>query len=418
MRLLVVAIAILFGVIMGARSPLMASIFYSWVTLFRPQDFVYSIGMLQYVVPLSFFLLFFTCFFFNKGGFKLNIGSYSLMCILFVCLMSAVFSVHGDIAFNKLLELLKIIAPAVLISFTIRSKRDFKLIMWTFLLSIGSWAIQGAIYGLASGRAQSTMSIGGQMSDRNDFAVGILMTLPISYYWGKYKKKSALRFVFYLTSLLISIAVIITNSRAAILGLIALILIALLVCSKHKLRNFFFILFFGFFLLNIIPNYTFERISTIRWGVEQSEGSASERIVLMQSGLRGALDNPFLGVGPGVWSVCAKDYIPVEYNHSRAYEPHSIWIKIPAELGFMGLAVYLSVVGVLFYNLIKIYRISAVSNDLFYYYSSVMLMMSLFAYCFSGTFFNQIYYEYFFLLIAVSGAYIDIFYNETAHETE
>lgn len=411
MRFFVVLLICAFGILKGIQSPIVSGMFYSWVTLFRPQNFIYSNSVIPFLVPVSVFVLFFSIIFFGKRTnlqLKWNVGALFLVAIFLVCIFSGIFSSNKEAVIPKLTEISKILIPTVLLSLSVSTEKHFKMLIWTFAFSIGVWAIQGSVHGLLTGRAQASMSIGGQMSDRNDFAVGILMTMPLWYYLSMNIKDIFIRAVCYVLTFLVAASVLVTNSRAAILGLLVLFSYAFLWRSPRKVRNFFICILLACIGINFIPAYTVDRLSTINWGLEQTDGSASQRLILMEAGIECAQDNPFWGVGPGAWPSVAGQYIPVEHSESKAYEPHSVWIKLAAELGFVGLGLYLLMFIVLFRKLRHIQSKSDLINDHVWLNYSIMLQMALLAFCLPGSFFNQVYYEYLFLMVAVSGGFIRI----------
>jgi len=277
----------------------------------------------------------------------------------------------------------------------------------TYAFSIGLWAIQAAVHGLAGGRAVENMGIGGQMSERNNFALGVVMTWPMWYYFGLLSEKKLFKWGFFCGSFLVGLCVIISNSRGGMLGLAIVLFLNFMRKSTKRWRNFFLLVFLGPALIPFIPDYAIQRLQTIEVGAEQTEGSAQSRMILMKAGLRGAMDHPLFGVGTGCWGLHYHNY--VDKMGDGAYEPHSIWIKIAAELGFIGLGTYLFMLCHVIMKLRKIQKIGLRENNMKIYHYTGMLQLALIGYCIHGTFSNQIFFEYMFLIIAASGAFIRLY---------
>ncbi|NJL58970.1 MAG: hypothetical protein HC887_04270 [Desulfobacteraceae bacterium] len=194
MRAKLMILIILMGALWGLRAPIGAICLYIWITLFRPQNFSYL--PLPNIVPIAFGVLVLSILSGraqNTIKFRWNLGSFHLISILCVTFISAVVSTTSGPALDKFGEVFKIILPSLLICNVIASEEDLQIVTATFAISIGIWAIQAAVHGLKGGGAVTDMAIGGQMSDRNDFNVGVLMTLPICYYWGLLAENKKIR---------------------------------------------------------------------------------------------------------------------------------------------------------------------------------------------------------------------------------
>jgi len=407
MRFFLILTITLVGSVLSIRSFTFASCFYVWVILFRPLNFVHDPTQFLFISNWAGILLVGALVFGRKDWkFRLNIGGIFQIIILIICFISSLFSLAEFESQAEFITICKIIIPIFIITSCVHKEKTLLLIGSIIALSVGIWAVQAGLHGLLTGKAETTMRLGGQMSDRNDFAVGILMTLPICYYLTSNISKMRLKLFSYLFTLLVAISVIVSNSRASILGLIILIIIQIFIEEKHKIKKLFLLFLLIIIGPQMLPSYTIERLNTINWGGEQSESSARSRIVLMKSGFMAAEDNPLLGLGPGAWKVFAPMYIPD--NTGAAYEPHSIWSKIAAELGFIGLSAYTSMFIIILYSLRKIQRESYKLKSTMYNNLSKMFQLSILAYCIAGSFFNQIYFEYMFLIVGLSGSFMKI----------
>ncbi len=412
MRSKLILLLLLGGIIWGLRAPIGGMWFYSWVTLFRPQDFAYV--PISNLVPIAVAILVFSLLSGAARGkltFRWNTGSIHLCSILFVCFLSYCFSSTREAAWEKLVQVFKILLPSVLISNSISNEKDFRTIVITYAFSVGIWAIQSAVHGLSGGRAVENMGIGGQMSERNDFAVGVVMTWPLWYYLGLLSEKKLFKWGFFGGSFFVGLCAIVSNSRGAMLGLGILLFLNFMRKGTKRWRNLFLFLFFTPTLIPFIPDYAIQRLQTIEVGAEQTEGSAQSRMILMKAGISGAMDHPLFGVGTGCWGLHYHKY--VNQMGDGAYEPHSIWIKMSAELGFIGLGTYLFMLCHIIMILRKIQRKSLHENNMKLYHYAGMMQLSLMGYCTAGSFINQVYYEYMFLLVAASGAFIRLYRSGT-----
>ncbi len=405
MRAKLILLLIMMGVLWGLRKPAGAMWLYIWITLFRPQNFTYL--PLPNMVPIAFGILVLSILLGkaqNSIKFRWNIGSFHLISIMIVAFISAMASSTSGPAMDKANEVFKIILPSLLICNTISSEKDFKIVTITFAVSIGIWAVQAAIHGVAGGGSVENMAIGGQMSDRNDFAVGVVMTFPFCYYWGLLVENKKIKIMVFGVSFFVALCAIVSNSRGAMLGLIFVLMMNFLRKGTKRWRNLTIILVMIPLSIPFIPTYAIERMKTIKVGGEQTEGSAKSRSILMRAGWQGALDNPIFGVGTGCWFAHYNKY--VEKMGDGAYEPHCIWIKMSVEMGFVGLGAYIFMFLRIIMNLRHIQARSLRSKNMKAYNYAGMLQLSILGYCSTATFINQIFYEYMFMVIAASGAFI------------
>ncbi|GBC59252.1 hypothetical protein DENIS_0188 [Desulfonema ishimotonii] len=406
MRSKLVMLIVLIGLLGGLRSHIIAVMFYAWVTLFRPADFSYL--PLPPLVPIAFAVLTFSMISSAaQGKMKLrwNPGATHMLLIIIIAFISAILSSTPQPAYDKWVNVFKIILPSIFISMMIPTAKDFKLLIQTYAFSIGIWAIQAALYGVAGGGAVENMAIGGQMSDRNDFAVGVVMTFPLFYYLGLNEKRKYVRKALLIGAYLVALCVLVSNSRGGMLGIFLVLFLNFTRKGTKRLRNVMVMIILIPLCIPLIPDYVIERLQTIKVSGEQTEGSAKSRTILMKGGLRGAMANPTFGVGTGVWGYHYYNYVPKMGD--GAYEPHCIWIKMSVELGFIGLSAYLLMFFRIFYSLNKIKNVCLKNGQLTFYNYAIMLQLALLGYCSAGTFVNQIFYEYMFLLVAASGAYIE-----------
>ncbi len=422
MRGKLVMLLVCMGILWGIKEPVGAAVFYVWVTLFRPLDFAFA--PLPSLAPIAFALLVVSIGIASARGIvklKWNIACSYLLAIICVAFLSACLAPIQGRAWEKFTEVWKIILPSILISMIISTEREHRAVIITFAGSIGIWAIQAAIHGATSGGAAESMSIGGQMSDRNDFAVGVLMTWPIFYYLGLNEKRKLIKKGIQGATFLTCLCVIVSNSRGAMLGLFATLFMNITRKGTKRIKNLVTTVVLLPLMIPLIPQYAIDRLNTINFsGGEQKEASANARTVLMKSGLTGSLDRPFFGFGPGCWPIHAHKYIPGGAMGDGAVEPHCVWIKISTELGFVGLGVYLLMFWRITANLKKIQKKCLRIGRRDYYNYAYMLQLSIIGFCLGASLINQSFYEYMFLVIAVSGAFIRSWkvYMESAEEAD
>ncbi len=406
MRLLLIYVLFFAGTVFSIISPVYASCFYAWNNIFRPLDFSQIEGAFSsanYVTGCLAFSIILNVF---RGKYQVRINSGTVFILLFLgwSAISTLLAPSRTIAWEGMILALKYLTPLVFISMAFRTLRDIEIFGYTMAMSVGVWSAQAGLHGILIGKGVIDMGIpGAQMSDRNDFIVGVLIAIPLLVYMARYYDwygKKIVRSFLILITILSVIAVPVSLSRGGMVGLACTILFATMI-SRKRFRNFFILLAFIPILYFGLPSFVYERLETIQIGEEQSEASAQARLGNMRAGLAMTADYPYTGVGPYAFLSFVKDYA------EERLEPHSIWIKASAELGVIGLALYVFILIYINWKLFRVYKNKFQSNR-----RAAHLAIA-FISCFIGfnaaaTFSNKLYSEYQWMLIATAGAFLHL----------
>lgn len=216
-------------------------------------------------------------------------------------------------------------------------KRIFSL--FNLVLVGGLWIAYGAIQTyiegkymlLAKGGISRIAGVGGGMfGNPNDLANALDMLIPLAIAMGLCRKGIA-RWVYFGSAAFLSIGVLITFSRGAFLGLVAIFAFLMLKLFRGKRIKMVFI---GglvvIFLMVAAPGGFGNRISSIFDQEKDQTGSSSERQELLKRGLLIVAARPF-GVG-------LANYHMYSLKEQKA---HNGYIEVSGELGLLGLFAYL-----------------------------------------------------------------------------
>ncbi len=180
-------------------------------------------------------------------------------------------------------------------------------------------------------------------------AAGVLaITIPITFY----RFKTSGKFKPFLFALIIfqTAAILVTNSRAAILGLFISSLFIFFFISKDSFKKF--LVFASFIVLVLLIVFTFfsEEISAFLRFERVFENT---RYQLWDASIGMIKDNPILGVGPGMFKEYIYPYLPVMlgswdeaqiawvYENAGLGHVHNFFLFKLSELGIVGLSVVL-----------------------------------------------------------------------------
>jgi probable O-glycosylation ligase (exosortase A-associated) len=232
-------------------------------------------------------------------------------------------------------------------------------------------------------------------------ALALNMSLPILFFLARDEENPRLR-LFLRFMFVCSIAsVILTYSRGGLLGLAAVILY-LAVYSRRKVLAGVMLVSSVLLVFTFAPTKWMERMETIRQGT--LDETAKERIVTWGFAWNLAQDYPITGGGlqafPDVplFQAYQPEPLPGGYQAASA---HSIYFQMLGEHGFVGLGLFLLLLGFAWRATRAIRkRASLVPSIRWMVPYSHMLEASLIAFMVCGAFLGRPYFDLFYQLIA------------------
>jgi len=391
------------GTVLGLSATAYACSFFIWSEIFRPTSFARGFAELPEAYVVGAVLLLSVLI--RRWKRRWNPVATVLAVMVGWILICALFAQSQVVAWKAASFYLKYLIPLLIISISLVTRFSQNLFVWTLAASVGIWSAQSGVHALLQGGPQTNLSIpGGQMTDRNDFMVGIVAAVPLIAYtaWcyrGVFQRW--IRIVAKIALILSIIVVPLSLSRGGTIGLSVLLLYYMIATGKFRKR---FIL--GAIVicaaLTLVPTFVTQRMTTIDMSTEhQSEGSAASRLNLIKCGTEMALDHPIVGVGPGNFK-----YIVMSYGHPGQHDPHNIWIKAATEYGFPMLILFLMILGLLLRGLMSEAKRSRVEGDREADLMATALACSIVGFLASATFTSHFLSEYFWATTAVAGAFL------------
>jgi len=177
------------------------------------------------------------------------------------------------------------------------------------------------------------------LGDGNDFSLSISIAAPMCIELARAAGSRWKRLFWWLSLLVLLVALVNTQSRGATLGIIA-VGGYLWLASPRKGRMLVAIAIAVAGLLLYAPDIYFERMGTI--ANYQEEGSAMGRIIAWKAGLQMLVDNPLLGVGAGHYAIAfGTTYLPPTLGPIPWLTAHSMYFLVIGELGLPGIVTLL-----------------------------------------------------------------------------
>lgn len=394
MREIVLLIAIVAGLVMTFRWPFVGVLLWEWFTLQNPHQetygFVSSANMIIAVVTLLAWLL-------SKER-KVPPNGFILWAIgIFIAwtTIDTFFAYDPHWSWGYWDRTWKTFALGVLLAATVNNRVRVQAVLWVAVISLFYYGVKGGIFTIVTGGHNHVLGPSGSMiSDNNQLAVAMLMTLPLAHYLRNQSADKRVRMMLLGGMILTALAVVGTYSRGALVGLAALGFLGLL-RMKHRITYMAVAAVLIAFTVHFMPAQYFERMDTMN-SVEsvQSDGSVHGRIVAWKVAYYSARDRFPFGAGfygPQLAPVF-HHYFPNEKNHAA----HSIYFQVLGEHGFIGLGIYLLLLIAAFFKLSQIIRAARKQLDKRWIAElGVGLQASLIVFCVSGAALSLAYYDLF-----------------------
>lgn len=383
---------------------------WTWVALISPNFYMYGFALglpfNKIVVAVGFLALFLDK---NKRGLYFDSHIRMLTGFFIVSMISYTVGIGNPALADFVADrFFKTIILCFVIVATVRGRLQIHSIVIAICMGMG---IHGAL------EAAKFISSGGghiltgpaTIGDNNSFGLAVLMVIPLLIYLYRYSAVSFVRLAFGGAILLNVIAVIATNSRGALVGLVA-VAVAMYIRSRQKIALTIIFLVMAGIIAMLAPERWYGRMSTI--DAANQDGSFMSRVASWKIHTLIALDRPLVGGGfsaaqdYGVFSEYVRsfstlDFIPTP-TPTIAFAAHSIYFEVLGDTGFIGFFLFLGMLFAAFRNLAIIRRLSRGRDDLTWAYDLADLCsLSLIAYAVSGAALSMAYFEMYYVVISL-----------------
>jgi probable O-glycosylation ligase (exosortase A-associated) len=274
------------------------------------------------------------------------------------------------------------------------------MLVWVMALSLGFYGVKGGVFTVLHGgvyRVQGPMNtfIGGN----NEIALALIMTVPLLRFLQLQATKWWVQLGFGAGILLSGIAIIGSQSRGALIGIVAMGAF-LWLKSRNKLVITLAVILVAGSVLMIMPEKWHQRMATIE--TYQQDRSAIGRISAWWTAYHLAKDR-LTGGGFETfrWAVFMK-YSPTP---DLRHDAHSIYFEVLGEHGFPGLALFLAI-GLATWHTARgvIRRAKTLPDSKWAADLAAMIQVSLVGYAAAGAFLGMAYFDFYYALIALTVA--------------
>ena len=322
----------------------------------------------------------------------------SVVLLIFVgwMVLTTFFAVYQSIAWLQLEKIIKIQVMIFVTMMLMQSKERINLLVWVMTLSLAFYGVKGGIFTILNGGLYHVRGPAGSfIAGDNEIGLALIMTVPLLRYlsltvknfWAKHAMTAAM--------VLTAIAAVGSQSRGALVGLVAMAAF-LWFKSRYKVATMFLGIVAAVLIVNIMPQQWFDRMESTK--NYEEDDSALGRINAWHMAFNMARVKPF---GGGFETFRPEIFAAYAPEPTRVHDAHSIYFEVLGEHGFVGLALFLLLGWMTWRSAAWIIRrargdpAKRWAADL-----AAMVQVSMVGYASAGAFLGLAYFDYYYTLVA------------------
>lgn len=320
-------------------------------------------------------------------------------------LITTIYSLQPDASWPQFEKVVKIQFMTFITLLIINDRMKIHSLVWIIVLSIGFFGVKGGFFTITTGGGSHVLGPPGSfISGNTTLGVALVMVLPLIWYLYQNTAQLWIRAGLALSMLLVPAAILGTQSRGALLAIIAAGFFLWLKSGRKLMLAIMVIVLIPFLYLSM-PQTWHDRMGTITDEKEDRDGSVQGRFQTYELAYKLAVARPFLGGGfEAATQANYTHYTPmlVETGTGKYHDFHSIYFEVLGEHGFAGLTIFL-IIGFLAWRTgSRILRLTRTSksnkwaSDL-----ASMTQVSLIGYAVGGLFQGLAYFDLPYHLIAL-----------------
>ena len=341
LRSLLIFGIVCFTLLKTLRAPYIGVMVMAWIGYMNPHrlvpwGFIYSLPLAAIA-----FLITFASFMLDKNKPKFIWHPASILMLVFLlwCGITTIFAINPS-APEELKRFFKILLTVLMALMILRSKKHIVTLVAVIAGSIGFYSIKGGIFAiLTGGKFRVWGPPDSFIEGNNELALATLVALPLMFFLLTEVKRKWIKYAFMAAIGLSVLSVIFSYSRGAFLAMIVTAAF-LWLKSRIKIPLAMIGFIFGLAALPMIPQHWWDRMDTIE--NYEEDKSAMGRINSWSMAFNLAKNRPLGGgfrtFGPTAFGLYAPD-------PSKIHDAHSIYFEVMAEQGFIGLLLFLGILG-------------------------------------------------------------------------
>jgi putative inorganic carbon (HCO3(-)) transporter len=324
------------------------------------------------------------------------------LTIVWVCLIAwmgitTVFAIYPAEAWIQYEKVLKIQLMTFATILLMGSQERVRMLIWVIVISLGYYGVKGGVFTIIHGGDYHVWGPPGSFIEgNNELALALLMTLPLMHYLRMTSVNKWIRHGLLVAMILCAFSIVGSQSRGALVGGFAMALFLWLKSSRKVVTGAVLLVLLPL-LIVFMPAQWHERMQTIE--TYETDASAMGRVDTWRMALRLANDKP-MGGGFELWTSDTFDRYSPEKN--TVHDAHSIYFKVLAEHGWIGLSLFLVIGFSAWRTGTSIIRQTRDHPDLEWLSNLArMIQVSLAAYASGGLFLGLSYFDLYWHLVAL-----------------
>ncbi|HET9952721.1 MAG TPA: putative O-glycosylation ligase, exosortase A system-associated, partial [Candidatus Eisenbacteria bacterium] len=401
-RDLVVILAYVLALPFAFTRPWTGMLLWSWISYMNPHRLTWGIAS---GLPLAMGAFFTTVagmlFSRDRRSIPFTRETFLLLSFWVVCGLSTLWAAfYPAEAWTQFVKVSKIWIATYLTMMLFWEREKIHALLLVIALSLGFFGLKGGIWALATGAANQVLGPPGTfISGNTEIGLALNMTLPLLLFLRREEPRWWLRHLLLLMFVFSIVASLITYSRGALLGLIA-VLIVLFWNSRAKWLVILVIAIGLPVTVQFLPPAWFQKMSTMK--TYEEDASAMGRIHAWTIAYRIALDRPILGAGFRPFTAeTAERYLPEV--PPLGTDAHNIFFQVLAEHGITGLLLFAALLASTMASLRTTVRRGRRRQETAWMSNyAQMIEASFIAYLVSGFFLSLSYFDLVYHLIAIA----------------
>lgn len=319
-----------------------------------------------------------------------------IIALAFWVTLTTVASPRHDLALPDWNRAIKMFLMTLLMVPLLNNRQRVHGIVWAIVISVDFYGVRGGLFTLITaggGRVNGPPDT--MLADNNQLAAALIMVLPLVRYLQIQSQNRWVRMLLLAAMCVTVVSVFGSYSRGALIGL-GVMFLWMLRSSRHKTAIALAAVFGLVALAMVMPDSWYERMHSM--GSYQEDSSATGRFDAWKFAFRMALERPLTGGGFRIYSDGARFLALVpEAPTARAF--HSIYFEALGEHGFVGLALFLGVIGAGLHTTARLrQRTKANPEQAWAYELASMVQVSLIGYAAAGAFLELTFLDLFYAI--------------------
>jgi probable O-glycosylation ligase (exosortase A-associated) len=248
---------------------------------------------------------------------------------------SAAMAADGEVAWNAVESLAKIVLPFVVGITLIDNVQQLKQLAWVIMLSQGYVAFEANMSYLEGNNWLMDQGFGGM--DNNCIAIALVCATGFAFFLGLAETKTWRRWLAFFAAGLMAHAIMFSMSRGGMVALILTGVVSFLLIPKRPVYYAYLALAVAVGLMMAGPSVR-EEFATVFTDEKQRDESAQSRVVMWGHCVDLMLEEPGFGVGPKHFPLVVERF----GFYNRGKEAHTLWLQTGAEVGAVGLGFLLA----------------------------------------------------------------------------